>query len=468
MYSISQIQIKWKNISWTNVQLYIDKFQRRIYYFSQSNNICKVRILQNMLLQSRKARLLSIYKVIRNNRCFNFAGFDLLINLKFPQYCELGLKIINTSFVTPLRPVFLTKFSKSRYSLFFHSSLADQAKQELFKIVMLPEWEAKFEISSFGFVSGRNGYDVLFLLKTWFRKSYKYVFVFNILETLDFFNYFILLAKVNLVGFFNSQLKVWINSLFLTRPNYTNLYFLLSKSRSILILMINILLNGIKFKLNIYLVRYGFFSSMLKFLRYFNYLFIVNNNFDYICLCKYIIFKFFVRLGLNLSYTNLVCCSHNNANNENDFTFYSLAFDFLGFTIRWFRRLHCFKFNDLTVSFNSNIFLYPSKLSILRHQNCLHDLILIQGKRFGQKILIGKLNLILKSWTRYFGNFDGNLTGYIVKQDYLLYLKLRRWVKRQKGSIKKGFNYWQHFGSKKWLFMTKDCKNFLKCHLHYV
>jgi RNA-directed DNA polymerase len=141
---------------------------------------------------------------------------------------------------------------------------------------------------------------------------------------------------------------------------------------------------------------------------------------------------------------------------------------FLGFTIRQFRAIYGLRFSKLSITSHYNTYLYPSKKTILRHQRSLHHLILVQGRKFGQRILIGKLNLIIKAWISYFGNFNSNLTGHIVKQDYLLYLKLSRWVKRQKGSLKKGLSYWQTLGSNNWIFMTKDRKSVLKYHLYYI
>jgi hypothetical protein len=64
--------------------------------------------------------------------------------------------------------------------------------------------------------------------------------------------------------------------------------------------------------LNFNLFRLGFFFINLQFIRYFNSLVIVHNNFNAVLVCKKVIFKFFKRVGIYLFTVNLpneVCLS---------------------------------------------------------------------------------------------------------------------------------------------------------------
>lgn len=443
------------SIDWTQIQLVVDSFQKKIYYYSRRNDIIKVRSFQKVLFQSRRARLLSIYKVIVQNKYVKFSGIDSFKKLQLSHYCELGLTMPNRFHFNPLRSIYFFKVSYFENPLFFISSFADRAKQELFKIIMMPEWEARFEFSSFGLVSGRSCYDALLIITKLIGKVYMSKISLNVFKCLKSLNYFILFSKLNLVGFCKSQLQIWLN-LFVSKTfclSSINAYF--NNPSPIFILIINVIFYGIGHRLIMNLEKFLLPLTKFHFINYFNHLFIVYDSSRVIFLCQNIVLKFFHRVGA-------FCLDISTSNDD------LIRSSFLGFVIDQFMLLRGFKFNNFRIISNYNMFLYPSFENIIKHQCRLHDVILVQGKKFGQKILIRKLNLIIKSWVQYFGNFNSNLTGHIVKQDFLLYLKLKRWVKRQKGSVKKGIFYWQGFGSKNWIFMTKDRKSVLNYHLHYI
>ena len=69
-----------------------------------------------------------------------------------------------------------------------------------------------------------------------------------------------------------------------------------------------------------------------------------------------------------------------------------------------------------------------------------------------QAALIAKLNPIIRGWANYFGAFDSNTMHFLTKQDYLMYLKLRKWFKRVTGSCVKGNKYFITIGKNKWTF----------------
>jgi RNA-directed DNA polymerase len=186
----------------------------------------------------------------------------------------------------------------------------------------------------------------------------------------------------------------------------------------------------------------------------------MHTSLKFLFIIRINIFQFLKKAGIVASFINFYSVQGNFPN--------LITQDFLGFTIRQFRSTNSFVQNQTIVLSRNSTYFYPSAKNILRHQEYLRHLVLIQGKTFTQKVLISKLNIIIKAWSQYFGNFNSNLLGHIVKQDYLLYLKLRRWVKRQKGSVKKGISYWQPFGSNNWVFITMERSAILINHLHYI
>lgn len=454
-----RFKIKWANIRWFNVQNSVDKLQKKIYYFSKLNNIVQVRRLQRKLFKSRKARLLSIYKIVRQNRFIKFAGIDSLLSLKSSYYYRLSVNLGKVIYNSPIRHLyFFNIYEHKSYHLLLYS-MADRCQQEFFKTLMQPEWDAKFEQNSFGFISGKTCYDILYKVRKLLSTYYMHSMTLDISKCIFFVNLDILISKINFFGFFKHQINIWLKSFRFNCFSSSARSYLYFQGRSIYILFINIILYGLELKLN---VKFNT-SSMLDFLylfRYFNIILVFHTSLIFLISSRNSIFEFFKRSSINI-YKIKDCF------NKSKFLS-SLTFNFLGFTVTQFNFKNNFKFNNLIFRNRNKTFFYPSLHSILRHQNYFHCLILKKGKRLGQRILINKLNVIIKAWIKFFGNFDSNLTGHVVKQDYLLYLKLLRWVKRHKGSVKKGLSYWQPLGSNKWVFMTIDRTAVLKYHLHYV
>ena len=111
--------------------------------------------------------------------------------------------------------------------------------------------------------------------------------------------------------------------------------------------------------------------------------------------------------------------------------------------------------------------IYPSKESTNAHQEHLHHVVLKLGKKLDQETLVNKLNPIIRGWANYFGISHANTTGHLGKQDYLLYLKLRKWAKRIKGKSAKATDFWYRSKEKKWCFGKKG-KFTLSLHTNYA
>jgi RNA-directed DNA polymerase len=115
-----------------------------------------------------------------------------------------------------------------------------------------------------------------------------------------------------------------------------------------------------------------------------------------------------------------------------------IGFNFLGFTIKQFKSKHRSAKATTGEILGFKTLVYPSKKSINKYQTKLHNLILKEGKTLNQSALIKKLNPIIRGWSSYFGVSDGNTTHTLGNQDYMLYLKLRKWAKRKVGSSRQG------------------------------
>nr|NP_943695.1 putative reverse transcriptase and intron maturase [Chara vulgaris]AAP92209.1 putative reverse transcriptase and intron maturase [Chara vulgaris] len=120
-------------IPWTSVESFVFRFQTRIYKASKDKNYGKMRALQTRLAQSLHARLLAVRRVTMDNSSFSM---ELVRTLKF----DASIRGTKCSLDTKCR---------------------DRAKQALAKMVLEPEWEARFEPHSYGFRPGREAEDAM-------------------------------------------------------------------------------------------------------------------------------------------------------------------------------------------------------------------------------------------------------------------------------------------------------------------
>ncbi|HEX8333562.1 MAG TPA: group II intron maturase-specific domain-containing protein, partial [Segetibacter sp.] len=84
-----------------------------------------------------------------------------------------------------------------------------------------------------------------------------------------------------------------------------------------------------------------------------------------------------------------------------------------------------------------NTLITPNKKLSKAHQEEIGRIIK-KHRSSPQSALIRHLNPIIRGWTSYYTNSDAKTVGELSKQDYLTYLKLRRWAKFRCGNINAG------------------------------
>ena len=98
----------------------------------------------------------------------------------------------------------------------------------------------------------------------------------------------------------------------------------------------------------------------------------------------------------------------------------------------------------------------PNKKSSKVHQKEIGRIIK-KHRSSPQWALIKNLNPVIRGWTSFYTNSDAKTVGELKKQDYLTYLKLRRWAKFRCGNINAGHKkYWHSIGGDNWVFSTKE------------
>ncbi len=163
-YVMSQqkVRYEWNEIPWRKLEKSSFKLQKRIYRASKCNDIKKMHNLQRLLLKSTSARTLAVRKVTQDNRGKKTAGIDGKANLNQKERLQLVYSLDIREKAKPSRRVWIPKPGKpSEYRPLGIPTISDRAKQTLVKMVIEPEWEAKFEPNTYGFRSGRSCHDAI-------------------------------------------------------------------------------------------------------------------------------------------------------------------------------------------------------------------------------------------------------------------------------------------------------------------
>lgn len=473
----------WNSINWKLIQKTVFKWQQKIYSVSKVNDIKKVRILQHLVINSKYGKLLAIRRVTQDNQGKKTAGVDGVKSLNPRQRSALvsTMKILQSC--SPLRRVWIPKPGKSEKRPLGIPTIKDRCMQALFKLAMEPEWEAKFEPNSYGFRPGRSAHDALCAIKNCIQKRAKYVLDADIAKCFDKINHKKLLDKIGFKGKYRKQIEYWLKAGVIDGEMLSSTEMGTPQGGVISPLLVNIALHGMETAVkncfkdipvyweSIAKVKPSRIRETLHFIRYADDFVVLHDNIDVILRCKETIQNFLKEIGLELSEakTRITHTLDVKSNDINKFEFDGkTGFNFLGFTIKQFKTKHQSAHNTQGEKLLYKTLIYPSRKSINTHQDKLHKLILKDGKRLDQPKLIKKLNKIIRGWANYFGKSNANTTGHLEQQDYLLYLKLRHWAKRVKGSSKKGAKYWNRNGKRKWVFSTPDKKTSLLQHIDYA
>lgn len=470
--------IEWKAIDWKIVQSKVFVWQQEIYTASKNGDISSVRKLQHVLLKSKEAKLLAVRRVTQDNQGKKTAGIDGIKSLNPKQRLELAGKLCFPTPASPLRRVWLPKPGRTEKRPLGIPTIHDRALQALLKLAMEPEWEARFEPNSFGFRPGRSALDAVAAIKNCLVKRSKYVLDADIAKCFDTIDHAKLLDKIGFKGIYRTQLKYWLKAGVLDANIFQQTEKGTPQGGIISPLLANIALHGLEthlkgcfadipvhFGTSGLKMEPGDAKKSLHVIRYADDFVILHYNRDVVLRCKEETQKFLADIGLELS-TAKTRLAHTLVLNESDTA--ELGFDgttgfnFLGFTFKQFKTVHRSAWNrGERLGFKTLV--YPSKASLKKHQDKLKYIVLDKGKGLDQRRLIKTLNPVIRGWASYFGTSDANTTGHLAKQDHLLYLKLRRWSKRIKGSAMGGTSFWFKAGTRRWNF---GIKNFIKLISH--
>ena len=152
----------WDTVDWRKAQRLVRGLRQRIFRAAQAGEQKKVRSLQKLMLRSYSNILMSVRRVTQVNAGKNTPGVDKLV-VKTPQARGRlvdDLAAFQPWKSKPVRRVYIPKSNGKQRPLGI-PTVMDRCFQAMVKNALEPEWEAKFEGTSYGFRPGRGCHDAM-------------------------------------------------------------------------------------------------------------------------------------------------------------------------------------------------------------------------------------------------------------------------------------------------------------------
>lgn len=457
----------WQDVDWKMVNSRVTKLRFKIFTCCKNKEFRKAKSFQRLMLKSKANLLQSIRRVTQFNKGKRTSGIDELV-IQTPSdrvkiFNELSKEGLYTWQPKPVRRIYIPKPDGTKRPLGI-PTLKDRIWQSVVKNALEPEWEKKFETSSYGFRPLRSYNDAINrIYVSLSKKSKLWIVDADISGCFDNIGHSHLLERLNHFPA-KTIIEKWLKAGILTdgiwfESNGTPQGGIISP------LLCNISLHGIENEIGVKYNKRGYIIGPLLFVRY-------ADDIVILCIAYEDALLALENLRFSLS-TRELEVSDKKTRIVHAFE----GFDFLGFNFRIFMkrksegpkiiknsshdRVFYEKFNRK----DSILIIQPSEKSVKNFKTKIKSIFQL-NKQVKTKNLIGKLNPVIRGWALSKKCWHSNRTFGAL--DHYIYILSWRWIQRRhpqknKGWLKdKYFNHLQRYGiNNKWVFTDQETGNFL-------
>jgi RNA-directed DNA polymerase len=474
MNTITKSMYGWSDINWHKLERGVHKLQKRIFQASNRGNVKLVRRLQKLLISSRSARLLAVRRVTQDNQGRKTAGVDGVKSLTPKQRLILVDKIKLGTKAKPTRRVWIPKPGTSEERPLGIPTMNDRALQALVKLVLEPEWEARFEPNSYGFRPGRSCHDAIGAIFIAIHHKAKYALDADISKCFDRIDHTKLLSKLNTFPTLRKQIRAWLKAGVMDGKKLFPTDEGTPQGGVISPLLANIALHGLEELIKGLAPKFDMKRKnnnqigvrdklrSISVIRYADDFVVLHENIDVINLCKNTIEKWLADIGLELKPSKTRIAHTLKKHNDE-----KPGFDFLGFNIRQFPAgKYTSGKNSHGILLGFKTIITPTKESQKRHYRKIAEVI-DKAKGASQGSLIKRLNPIIRGWCNYYSTVVSSKI--FQRFGHLTFHKLWKWCTKRhahKGRRWIRLKYFKTIDNDNWSFSSKESASALKLMKH--
>lgn len=427
------------------IKTYIRKLQKRIYLASKNNDIKIVRKLQHTLLKSYYAKALVIQDLYYKHKK------KKIRNIIFNYRLSRKNSLLSTS---PKRSSLFKRSKCLTCKIVRKIRLEDKIHQNILLLILVPEWKAKFDKKVKNAFFHQTFHGIAVRVLSTINKKPKYILKSSVQKAQQELNSHKLLLELGFYkGKIYKKLKSWLELESIQKEMFS------AKVSNHLCLLLNQVLfhkMSFLFQRSIFLSLYN--SQKYGIIKDCNKVNFVHHGYEFIALhdspeiikeYKKKVDVWLKDFGLQLykEETYLGYSLGPDSFNKHKLKKEKRIFDFSIFTVQ--QRI----VKENTVK-TLVVLIKPSEKECKIHQRQLSSLIK-EGTVLDQEVLIYRLNFLIKKWISKFVTVPHiKMRETIVKMDYLLQLKLRRWAKSKTGTLNEGLKKYWLDTNKKWEFST--------------
>jgi RNA-directed DNA polymerase len=375
----------WPTVDWRKADRIVRNLRHRIFRATRANDLRGVRSLQKLMLRCYSNILMAVRRVTQVNAGKYTPGVDKVV-VKTPAARGRLVDLLSTYQpwrASPARRVYIPKFNGKQRPLGIPTVL-DRALQARVKNALEPEWEARFEGSSYGFRPGRGCHDALGKIYLLARpnKRKKWVVDADIAGAFDNIDHDFLLRTLGDVPG-RELVRQWLKAGVMEHGVFHVTDLGTPQGGVISPLLLNVALHGMEAALGVRLDRRGQITGNRAMVRYADdFLVFCESEEDARTVRDKVLPPWLAERGLTLSEekTRIVHLTE--------------GFDFLGFNVRHFP---CLK----TTRTGMKLLTRPSKKAVARLREKVRAVWLaLVGQRV--RAVLAHLNPIIRGWANFF------------------------------------------------------------------